>query len=74
MGSMSQNMGVNPFRTIACVVDANVNGVVITSPCSMIQIILGVSIYLGGSKILKLDSFQYLWKIIKSMFVKRGSV
>ena len=40
----------------------------------MIQMILGVSIYIGGSKILKLDSFQYLWKIIKSMFVKRGSV
>lgn len=40
----------------------------------MIQIILGVSIYIGGSKILKLDSFQYLWKIIKSMFAKRGSV
>ena len=31
-GSISQNTGSNPLRTIACVVDAKVNGVVITSP------------------------------------------
>ena len=32
IGSISQKTGSNPFRTIACVVDAKVNGVVITSP------------------------------------------
>ncbi len=32
LGSISQNTGSNPLRTIACVVDAKVNGVVITSP------------------------------------------
>ena len=35
-GSISQNTGVKPLRTIAWVVDANVNGVVITSPCKFI--------------------------------------
>ena len=32
IGSISQKTGSNPLRTIACVVEANVNGVVMTSP------------------------------------------
>jgi len=31
----------------------------------MIQAILGVAIYIGGSVVLKLDSFQYLWEIVR---------
>lgn len=34
----------------------------------LIQVILGAVIYILGSAILKLDSFQYLWEIIKPYF------
>lgn len=35
-----------------------------------IQVALGAIIYIGGSIVLKLDSFQYLWEVVKS-FLKR---
>lgn len=36
----------------------------------IIQIVLGVVIYIGGSLVLKLDSFQYLWEIVKPVTLK----
>lgn len=38
----------------------------------MIQVIAGCVIYLIGSIIFKLDSFQYLWGIMKPILKKRG--
>lgn len=37
----------------------------------LLQVPLGLSIYLIGSIILRLDSFQYLWGIMKSYFEKK---
>lgn len=40
----------------------------------IIQVIVGAVIYVAGSIIFKLDSFQYLWSIIKPLFErKRGA-
>lgn len=41
----------------------------------MIQAILGVAIYIGGSVVLKLDSFQYLWEIVRPILnrFKKGN-
>ena len=36
----------------------------------IIQVVLGVVIYIGGSLVLKLDSFQYLWEIVKPVTLK----
>lgn len=39
----------------------------------LIQVPLGAAIFLGGSCMLKLDSFQYLWSLIRPIFErKRG--
>ena len=35
-----------------------------------IQIVLGAAIYIGGSVLFKLDSFYYLWNIVKPFFKK----
>ena len=35
-----------------------------------IQIVLGAVIYIGGSVLFKLDSFYYLWNIVKPFFKK----
>lgn len=37
----------------------------------LVQVIVGCGIYLAGSVIFKLDSFQYLWEIVKSIFNKK---
>jgi O-antigen/teichoic acid export membrane protein len=37
-----------------------------------LQVILGAIIYIAGSVILKLDSFQYLWNIIKPIITKNN--
>lgn len=39
-----------------------------------IQIICGVLIYIGGSKILKIDSFEYLYKLFLSYLKKGGTI
>ena len=31
----------------------------------VIQILIGASVYLGGSALLKLDTFEYLWNVVK---------
>lgn len=31
----------------------------------VIQILIGVAVYLGGSALLKLDTFEYLWNVVK---------
>lgn len=36
----------------------------------IIQVVLGVVIYIGGSFVLRLDSFQYLWEIVKPIMMK----
>ncbi len=36
----------------------------------LIQVILGATIYMGSSAIIKLDSFQYLWGIVKPIMLK----
>ncbi len=36
----------------------------------LIQVVLGATIYIGGSVIIKLDSFQYLWGIVKPIMLK----
>jgi hypothetical protein len=36
----------------------------------IIQVILGAAIYIAGSVILKLDSFEYLWGTVKSIIKK----
>ena len=51
---MSQNTGVNPFCTIACVVEANENGVVITSPD---KFILLIAVYSAKCPLLNNDIF-----------------
>lgn len=35
-----------------------------------IQVILGAAIYIGGSVLLRLDSFQYLWEIVRTFIVR----
>ena len=30
-----------------------------------IQILIGAAVYLGGSALLKLDTFEYLWNVVK---------
>jgi len=37
----------------------------------VMQILLGVCIYIMGSKVLKIDSFEYLWSIVKQFLNKR---
>jgi hypothetical protein len=37
-----------------------------------VQVILGAVIYIAGSVFLKLDSFQYLWNIIKPLITKNN--
>ena len=34
----------------------------------LIQVLMGIAIYVGGSIIFKLESFQYLWRIINNVF------
>lgn len=36
----------------------------------LIQVVLGAAIYIGGSIVLKIDSFQYLWGIVKPYLIK----
>ena len=31
----------------------------------VIQILIGAAVYLGGSALLKLDTFEYLWNVVK---------
>lgn len=38
----------------------------------MVQVALGVVIYFGGSIIFKLDSFQYLWGVVKPLLKRKG--
>jgi len=37
----------------------------------IIQIVLGITLYIGGSLVFKLESFQYLFKIMKSYIFKK---
>ena len=37
-----------------------------------IQVILGIGIYIGGSAVLKLDSFEYLWGITTGYLKKEN--
>lgn len=38
----------------------------------IVQVVLGAVIYIGGSFALKLDSFQYLWGVVKPLFKRKG--
>lgn len=37
----------------------------------VIQVVLGATIYIGNSAILKLDAFEYLWNTVKEIVEKR---
>ena len=39
----------------------------------MIQVLLGTVIYIVGSKLLQLESFVYIWTMLKGFWVKRSS-
>ena len=38
----------------------------------IVQVVLGAVIYIGGSIVLKLDSFQYLWGVVKPLLKRKG--
>lgn len=38
----------------------------------IIQILLGATIYIGLSAIFKIESFEYLWNVVKSVFKKKN--
>lgn len=38
----------------------------------IVQVALGAVIYIGGSIVLKLDSFQYLWGVVKPLLKRKG--
>ena len=37
----------------------------------IIQILIGAAVYLGGSALLKLDTFEYLWNVVKPKIQKK---
>ena len=37
----------------------------------VIQILIGAAVYLGGSALLKLDTFEYLWNVVKPKIQKK---
>lgn len=67
---IEQIKDIMPNIFLAVFMGVCVSSVVLIGLCDiftiMIQIILGAAIYIAGSVILKLDSFQSLWEIVRS--------
>ena len=38
----------------------------------IIQVVVGAVIYISGSKLLKLESFEYIWKMLMGILKRRG--
>ena len=40
----------------------------------LIQVLLGAAIYIVGAKLCKMESFEYIWHLLKSFFAKRKQI